>query len=149
MLWEAARRVRWIGAAACAWAAAFAAPHIWWALGIPAGFPGGEANYRRFMSSTWRYVYDVAVVMLCILAIIVVVTLVRPPGRVVRRRVAHAAAWVACVMLGLRGVAGMVVDGTSDPIWWPAFLLGGILFGAVAWFAPRPNERQQGSAGAR
>ena len=33
------------------------------------------------------------------------------------------------------GVAGMIVDGASDPIWWPAFLVGGILLGGVAWMA--------------
>jgi len=45
----------------------------------------------------------------------------------------RTAAWIACGMLSLRGVAGMVVDGSSDLIWWPTFLTGGLLFGAVAW----------------
>jgi hypothetical protein len=38
-------------------------------------------------------------------------------------------------MLTLRGVAGLVVDGASDLVWWPTFLIGGILFGSVAWLA--------------
>jgi hypothetical protein len=38
-------------------------------------------------------------------------------------------------MLTLRGVAGLVVDGASDPVWWPMFLIGGVLFGSVAWLA--------------
>jgi len=45
------------------------------------------------------------------------------------------AAWIACGLLALRGIAGLVVDGTSDSVWWPTFLVGGILLGAVAWLA--------------
>jgi hypothetical protein len=44
-------------------------------------------------------------------------------------------------MLTLRGVAGLIVDGSSDPVWWPIFLTGGVLFGGVAWLArsaPQP-----------
>jgi len=33
----------------------------------------------------------------------------------------------------------MVIDGTSDPIWWPTFLIGGILLGSVAWLARSPK----------
>jgi hypothetical protein len=135
---ETARHVRWISYAACVWAVAFAAPHTWWALGIPAGFPGGEDSYRLFMSSTWRVVYDVVVILLSVLACVIALTLLKPPARIVRRWIPHTAAWIACGMLSLRGVAGMIVDGASDPVWWPTFLLGGILFGLVAWFARRP-----------
>jgi len=137
---ETARHVRWISYAACVWAIAFAAPHIWWALGIPAGFPGGDDSYRFFMSSSWRIVFDVVVILLSILAFLVVLALLQPPARTVRRWIPHTAAWIACVALSFRGVAGMIVDGTSDPVWWPAFLLGGILFGLVAWFARRPTR---------
>jgi hypothetical protein len=56
--------------------------------------------------------------------------LMRPPSP--RWWIARTAAWTAAVMLTLRGVAGMVVDGAADPVWWPAFLVGGILFGGVA-----------------
>jgi hypothetical protein len=138
-----ARHVRWISYAACVWAVAFAAPHIWWALGIPAGFPGGEASYRFFMSSTWRVIYDVVVILLSVLAFVIALTLLKPPSQIVRRWIPHTAAWIACGMLSLRGVAGMIVDGTSDPVWWPTFLLGGILFGLVAWFARRPARSLQ------
>jgi len=135
---ETARHMRWISYAACVWAVVFAAPHIWWALGIPAGFPGGEDSYRFFMSSSWRVVFDLVVIVLSILAFLIVLALLKPPAQTVRRWVPHTAAWIACVALSFRGVAGMIVDGTSDPFWWPMFLLGGILFGLVAWFARRP-----------
>ena len=42
---------------------------------------------------------------------------------------------MAAGLLTVRGVAGLIVDGTADPIWWPTFLAGGILFGRVAWLS--------------
>ena len=81
----AATRRRWISYAACAWAVLFAAPHAWWALGIPYGFPGGEANHQLMMSSAWRYIYDVIVVVLSVVAILISLTLLKPPHEIVRR----------------------------------------------------------------
>ena len=130
---------RWVSYAACVWAVLFAAPHTWWALGIPAGFPGGETSYRFFMSSAWRFIFDLIVILLSLMAILVALTLLQPPDRVPRRWIPYTAAWIACGMLTLRGVAGMVVDGITDLVWWPTFLLGGILFGGVAWLARWPK----------
>jgi hypothetical protein len=45
------------------------------------------------------------------------------------------AVWTASGALLLRGAAGLVVDGLSDPIWWPTFLTGGLLYGSVASLA--------------
>jgi len=136
----AMRHRRWISYAACAWAILFAAPHTWWALGIPAGFPGGEAGHRLMMTSAWRYIYDVIVIIMSALAVLIALTLLQPPHQIVRRWVPYTAAWIACGMLTLRGVAGMVVDGASDPVWWPTFLVGGILLGMVAWLARTPKR---------
>jgi len=134
------RRLPWINYAACAWAVWFGAPHVWWALGVPAGFPGGEDSYRFFMGSWWRYLFDVVVVLLCATSIAVALALTRPAGSVVPRWMARTAAWIAFAMLTLRGVAGMIVDGSRDPVWWPTFLVGGLLFGSVAWRARRPLQ---------
>ena len=125
--------------AACLWSLAFAAPHVWWALGIPAGFPGGEASHRLMMTSAWRYLFDVIVILLSLIAVLVALTLLKPLHQVSRRWVPRTAAWIACGMLSLRGVAGLIADGASDPVWWPTFLLGGILFGAVAGLARTPG----------
>ncbi len=139
------RRRAWLVAAASVWVLCFAAPHVWWALGIPAGFPGGAASYDRFMGSTWRYWYNVAVVAACALALGLLWRLRRPavargPGaRWARRGVALGSG-----ALVLRGVAGLVVDGPRDLVWWPTFLAGGLLLGSVAWTArgaaTRPSD---------
>jgi hypothetical protein len=136
-----ARYRRWLSVAACIWAVLFAAPHTWWALGIPDGFPGGEKSHRLMMSSAWRYIFDVVVIVLSILMFAITVTLLRPPDTVVRRWIPHTAAWIGSGMLLLRGLAGMVVDGARDPIWWPTFLVGGILLGGVAWSARAARVR--------
>jgi hypothetical protein len=134
------------GYAACTWAVLFGAPHLWWALGIPAGFPGGEASYHRFMGSTWRYVYDLVVVALSAVGVMVALTLLRARASDGRRRAARAAAVAASAALTLRGVAGAIADGASDPVWWPAFLLGGILYGSLAWLARAPGANEPGIA---
>jgi hypothetical protein len=87
------------------------------------------------MSSAWRYIYDLVVILLCGLAVFIALTLMRPAREVSARRIWAASAWIASGMLSLRGVAGMLADGVSDLIWWPTFLLGGLLFGGVAWTA--------------
>ena len=129
-----ARRERWVYYAACVWSVCFAAPHTWWALGASFGFPGGPANYDRWMTSWWRYLYDVIVVLLSVLGAVVAVSL-RPACASRFRRVFRPMAWVAAALLTVRGVAGLVVDGMADPIWWPTFLIGGLLFGSVAWLS--------------
>ena len=123
--------------AAATWATLFATPHVLWAMGIPAFFPGGAESYHRFMSSSWRYWYDVAVLGCALLGAAVALELARPAWSARRdrhwgrREVARRLAAIAAIALLLRGMAGLVVDGRADPIWWPTFLLGGILFGTL------------------
>ncbi|MGH7731202.1 MAG: hypothetical protein ACRENJ_08140 [Candidatus Eiseniibacteriota bacterium] len=124
-------RTRWVHHAAAAWAVLFAAPHTWWALGVPVGFPGGPANHALMMT-TWRYSSDLVVIGLSVLAVGVALAPIQRWGAVVPRGLLRGMAWTASGMLGLRGVAGLVVDGTRDLVWWPTFLLGGLVFGAVA-----------------
>ena len=125
---------RWVAYLACAWAVLFATPHLWWALGVRAGFPGGDPSYEFFFGSWWRPVFNLAVILCSALMVVIAVTLMRQRVPVRRRRVLLTLAWIGSGLLTLRGVAGGIVDGASDPVWWPAFLTGGILLGAVAWF---------------
>jgi hypothetical protein len=133
----------WVGYATCVWTVVFGAPHIWWALGNPFAFPGGDAGYRVFVSATWRIVFDWVVVLLCAIGFGVALALVSPWGRRLPKRPLLAAAWTASAMLTLRGVAGVAVDGLSDvefpmrPVFTVAFVIGGLLFGGVAWRAQR------------
>ena len=138
------RRAHWINYIACLWGLAFAAPHVWWALGVPFGFPGGPANHRLLMT-TWRYFFDLFVILLSLTAATLAIALARPDGRAIPRRVLRTSAWIACGMLSLRGVAGLVHDRLSDPVWNPTFVVGGILFGCVAWLS-RPESTRQGAA---
>ena len=131
----ARRQLRWVHYAACVWAVVFAAPHVWWALGVPAGFPGGPANHELMMT-TWRCYYDVLVIVLSVIAILVALAPIQRWGDRVSRRIMRTMAWVAAAMLTLRGVAGLIADGLSDLVWWPLFLAGG-LFGGIAWIGGR------------
>ena len=131
-------RSRVVHYAAALWSAIFAAPHAWWALGAPLGFPGGLASHQLMMTSWWRYAFDVVVILLSILAAYVALGLVQPSSSRTHRRL-RVMAWMAAVLLSVRGIAGMIADGTSDPVWWPTFLTGGLLFGSVAWLAGDPG----------
>jgi hypothetical protein len=87
-------------------------------------------------------------VALSVTAIVVALALLRPRNPIIPGWIPRTAAWIAFAMLTLRGVAGMVVDGSSDLVWWPIFLTGGVLFGGVAWiartsaFGPAVRRRQ-------
>jgi thiosulfate dehydrogenase (quinone) large subunit len=121
----------WIYYAAAAWAVLFAAPHLWWALGVPAGFPGGPASHELMMT-TWRFYFDIAVVGLSILAVFLALAPIQPWGSAIPRGMLRRMASVAAFLLTLRGVAGLIADGASDFVWWPMFLIGGLLFCAIA-----------------
>ena len=126
---------RAVSYAACVWAAVFGTPHLWWALGIRAGFPGGDTSYEFFMASWWRVLFNWTVVVLSVVAIVITLVLLRPPHTVKWRWIPRTLAWTACVLLTIRGVAGIIVDVTSDLVWAPAFTVGGILLGCVAWIS--------------
>jgi hypothetical protein len=136
---------RWVHYAASVWSILFAAPHVWWALGVSAGFPGGQAKHE-FMMTTPRFYYsDVAVILLCVLAIGVALAPIQQWGAFISRRLLRGMAYTASVMLGLRGLAGLIVDGVSEPIWWPIFLAGGLLFGGIAYTQPTGKTTQPSS----
>lgn len=132
---------RMFSVAAIIWSMLFAAPHAWWAIGITAGFPGGDAAHERWMSSNWRYGYNVVVAFLGVLAALTAFILYRGSTP---RAVVNRARWIACVaglMLALRGIAGLIVDGTTDLVWWPTFLTGGLLFIGLAFASRDENDR--------
>jgi len=137
----------WLGYATCVWTVLFAVPHVWWALGYSFAFPGGDVSYRVFVSATWRIVFDWIVVLLCLVGFGIALALVRPWGQMVPQRLLRVGAWVAAGLLTLRGVAGVAVDGLRDvespirPVWTVSFVVGGLLFGALAWRARHAQPR--------
>ena len=133
----------WAGVIACAWTLLFAAPHVWWALGVSAGFPGGDNAYREAWSGTWFPRYNLVVVLLGTAGLLVILAIVTPLGRAVPRRVLLTLSWLGAAVLTARGVAGLVVDGRSDLVWWPTFLLGGVLYGVTAWSYGRGSQTER------
>ena len=99
------------------------------------------------MMTTWRYFFDVVVILLSIIAMLVALALIGTWGLTIPRWILRTMAWIASAMLTSRGVPGLVVDGASDPVWWPTFLLGGIIFAGVACLAraPKPTTKPQPS----
>jgi hypothetical protein len=128
---RAACRCRLTGRVAAAWATLFAAPHLWWAFGVPTGFPGGAAGLEEALAVPWFVAYDLLVVALSGAAAMVALAAMRPQA------VRVPLAWGICLVLLARGVAGLAVDGLADLVWNPMFVIGGLLFGATAWLCGR------------
>jgi hypothetical protein len=137
------RATAWAGSAACSWALLFTVPHVYWAVGGTAGL-GGQP-----MSGALRVV-NLASIPLSLLAALVALATVRSWGGAVPRWLLGGAAWGTCAVLSARGGAGLVQSllGQEEPpllfrIFEPGFLVGGILFGAAAWYYGRnPRDRQ-------
>ena len=103
------------------------------------GFPGGRASYDFFMSSGWRVAFDWFVIACCLVGVFVAFALNKPAEGMAQRGVPLTLAWIAFLVLSLRGVAGLIVDRFQDRIWDPTFVVGGVLFGALIWQARRSN----------
>jgi len=134
--------------AASAWALLFGALHVVWALAYfywPAfGRVTLGSSFEWAFGRPWFMAYDLVVAALFVLAAALALAVVRPWGAGVPRWVLVAGLWTAAVLLGLRGATMVVADllvvlgvvNATLTRWvfydfW--FLLGGILFGAVAW----------------
>lgn len=134
--------------AATVWALLFGALHVAWALAWfywPAfGRVTLGPDFEWAFGRPWFMAYDLVVAGLFVLAAVLARAAVRPWGAAVPRWVLVSGLWIAAVILGLRGAAGVVADllvllgvvNATLTRWvvydfW--FLLGGILFAAVAW----------------
>src|SRR3712207_1486058 len=81
--------------AACAWALAFAAVHLYWALGGNAGLPPGMS----VGGSPALFAIDVVAVPLCVTGAVLALSLVRPWGRAFPRRLLLVTGWGVCAIL--------------------------------------------------
>jgi hypothetical protein len=134
----------WAAYGACAWALAFAAVHLYWALGGTAGLPKG---FTVAMNPA-LFVIDVLAIPLCVVGALLALALVRPWGRRVHRRLLLACNWAVCALLVLHSVPTLVVYGLvavglregalsalerwSLFVYEPWFFAGGVLYGAAA-----------------
>jgi hypothetical protein len=84
------------------------------------------------MTSSWRLAYDLVVILLSVVAAVLAIALLRVSADSKSFGFLRTLAWIASTVLGLRGIAGLAVDGLSDPVWSPTFVAGGLLFGLVA-----------------
>ncbi len=141
----ASSRVDYSAYAAFAWSVAFAVPHVYWAAGGTAGLEGGAIDGAL---ATINY----AAIVLSGIAAALALALAGRWGRSLPRPVLATGAWGACVVLSLRGIAGLIQDlvvllGESEDevstlilVFEPLFLVGGILFGLAARQSRRSFE---------
>ena len=131
----------WVAYAAALWAAVFAIFHIVWAAGW---YPLLDAEQARVAFATpWKWAYDVAVAIMCVIAVPVALAPVMSWGQHVSRRLIHTLAWIGTALLVLRSVASLVQAGyltatgrfrvADMGIWEPWFYLGAILFSLSTW----------------
>lgn len=139
------RSAAWAAYAACAWALAFAATHLYWTLGGSAGLPTGFSVVRN----PTLLVIAVLAIPVCLTAALLAVALPTGWGGSRGRRWLGRAAWATCglflvhalpsvgdwVSLGFgRHLAELSPAARFDVLLYePFFLLGATLFGAAAW----------------
>ena len=131
------RRAQIPAYAAFVWSVVFILPHACWAA-------GGSAGLEDEPIEGTLAVINYAAIVLSVVSAVLALALVRPWGASVPRRLLLVGAWGACLLLSLRGGAGLIQDvaivvGGSDEdvpavilVFEPLFLLGGILFGLAA-----------------
>ncbi len=134
-------RLRAVAITAIVWALSFAAIHVAWALGSTVGLGG-----RRVTGVLLAI--NIVAIPLCLLAAWVAWRLGTERRSATATRVVHRMAWAACVVLGLRGLGTIQAlvapadDATTlTRLVDPFFLLGGVLFGLVAYWASAHDRR--------
>ncbi|MGH2531862.1 MAG: DUF3995 domain-containing protein [Thermomicrobiales bacterium] len=137
----------------CALAVVYIVPHVWWALGISAAFPGDQDDFDEAFGRTWFFVYNLVDTVLAVIAAFIALALIQPWGRTIPRRPLVFCAWAGAAILTLRGTVGLVqslllvtdvlsprAEGHSPnsryfwiaAAWEAMFLVWGIALGATA-----------------
>jgi len=167
----------WAGYAAFAWTVVFVALHVYWFAGGRIGFGDAPDPIPDPPSSVAGLAFNVAVLAMFVAGLVVPLALVRPWGQRFPRRMLLVLAWLGSGVLAARGGAGIVdslllvagvlprgltgltyeqILGQAHPsaytLWSGAaidayFLIGGVLFGAVAWCYGRKQFRTPKNAG--
>ena len=123
--------------AAFVWSVVFIVPHAYWAA-------GGSAGLEDEPLEGTLAVINYAAIVLSVAAAALALALVRPWGASVPRRLLSLGGWGACLVLSLRGAAGVIQDvgnrsrrirrrgANAHPHLRTALSCGGILFGLAA-----------------
>jgi hypothetical protein len=56
--------------------------------------PAAAASHRVMFTSSWRYIVDLVVIVICLMTVLIVRTLQCPAEQVIRRRIPYSAAWL-------------------------------------------------------
>ena len=131
----------WAPYGAALWALSFSALHFLWAAGWYVGL--NEESARRAFQQRWFLVYDLVAAVLCALAAVVALALVRPWGRRLPRWLVGSLAWSGTGLLVLRGGAGLAqslyiaaIEKNVSAVfefWEIWFCVGAVLFGLSTW----------------
>ncbi|PFD92859.1 hypothetical protein CN275_04690 [Bacillus anthracis] len=128
------------GYAAFVWSTLFTLIHVYWAAGGTLGFEGKTMGKALF-------IINLVAIALCIIAAFT--ALVQAWGRRFPSWLLLTSAWGACVVLGLRGCVGIIqslLDSESLSLLLviiePFFLLGGILYGLLAFLYTSNNKKR-------
>jgi hypothetical protein len=142
----------WAAYAACGWAFLFATLSFFWAAGGRTGLHPLELEVAP--SNVVWIVINLGAGILKVVIGLLALALVQPWARIVPRKLLRASAWVLGVGMSLYGGLGLVSDVLhvtgliGDPanakwffwylvLWDPWWVLGGVLYIAVAWFTRR------------
>ncbi|MET7400102.1 DUF3995 domain-containing protein [Dactylosporangium sp. NPDC005572] len=162
----ATRRLRQAAAATFGWIVVFDALHVYWQLGGRFGF-GDQADPLPAAQTSGQRVFAAAVLALFVIGTVLPLAFVQWWGGRIPRWILITMAWVAAGLLSVRAVTAFIDDamrtllgsptgltgltyeqllGTATPsayTLWSAraidvyFFLGGVLYGATAWYARR------------
>jgi hypothetical protein len=170
----ASRRLRQAAAVAFGWIVVFDGLHVYWELGGRFGF-GDQADPLPSAQTVEQWVFSGVVLALFVVGTVLPLAFVQRWGRRIPRWILIAMAWVAAGLLTVRAVVAFVDDamrtvfgssggltgltyeqllGTATPsgyTLWSAravdlyFLVGGVVYGATAWYARRRVDGQSDS----
>ncbi|WP_338258503.1 DUF3995 domain-containing protein [Dictyobacter halimunensis] len=166
----------WAGYAALGWVIVFLVFHVYWAFGGRFGLGDASAPLPAFPHSVGAWLFTIIVFGMFVLGIIVPLAIVQSWESVFPRWMFLTACWIGSIVLIVRAVASMIDDfsrltgilpngltgmtyaqitGDSQvsayTLWSGRgidvyFLLGGILYGIVAWRYGQQKRRAKSSS---
>ncbi|MGP7818821.1 DUF3995 domain-containing protein [Niallia sp. 01092] len=107
---ERSKRVVWAGYASFIWVTVFILFHIYWYYGGRFGLGDASDSIPPPPTTLSQWIYFYIVIIMFIAGTIVPLATIQFWGRFIPRKIILIACWLGCVILVLRGLAGMVDD---------------------------------------